>query len=522
MIRTGTQGSAPRRRGGALVSSLILVALLAALGAGLMQLQAAITRRHLQSVDTKQALYVAEAGLAEAFGAIAVGKSGNVGTPTNPAAYANGVYWVEATPVGADRIVLDSVGLHGSGRFAVSAVVQRDVSPLGLQGVHGEQSVSLRAGAKVDGYDSTLGTFEEQVDASQPFETTGEGARISSGGDVLLEGDPLLPGEETFVFGDARPGPAGTVSADPDVFVSGATDPLLEALELPRIEVPVLGTSLGAAIAGPSSAVTVTGDARYTTLGAAGGVLTIQGPARVHVDALELSGRSRLRIDSTTGPVVIYVSQSLLLPAGSAVETTSTDPRTTALYVGALGSVNGPGQVGDPPPPSLDLAASGTFHGLLYAPLLDLELPASLRVFGAVAARRTTLLEGAHLTYDKALATSPGLGVDTLPRLLSWRVMELPDDPLVRRRLDPLAQLALRGTPPVRSYEAHKEQTMRLDYKDVSDNAALYDGDVKAIDWLAVKEAETVQWLDPDTLIYFPSPAWRAPEPVSVLPVEVF
>lgn len=522
MIRPGYPKPATDKTGGALVPSLILVTLLAGLGAGLMQLQAAITRRHLHSVDTKQALYVAEAGLAEAFGAIAVGKSGNVGTPQNPALYANGVFWVEATEDAAHRIVLDSVGLYGSGRFAVSAVVQRDVNPLGVQGIHGRDSVALRAGAKVDGYDSSKGTFADQVDAALPFESTGAGAKISSGGDVFLEGDPFNPGDDTFVFGDVHPGPAGTLTADPDVFVSGGTDPLLEAVELPPIKVPPLGLNLGKAVAGSSTPLVLTGDLRYTAVGAVDGRLTIQGPARVHVDALELSGNSLLQIDASAGPVVLYVSQSLMLPAGSTVETTSADPTNTALYLGALGSDGPLNAFGERPPPSLDLGATSTFHGLLYAPRLDLEVPSNLRIFGAVAARSVTLLEGAQFTYDAAIATSPGLGVDSLPRLLSWRVIELPDDPLVKVRIDPIAQLGLRGTPPVRSYDAHKEQSMRLGYKDVADSKLLFTGDVKTVDWLLVKETETVQWFDPDTFTYFPNPAWSAPPPSGMLPVETF
>ena len=57
----------------------MVVMVIASLGAGLIQMHGAIKRRQMQRVDNKRALYIAEAGLSEAFIAVTHGKSGNVG-----------------------------------------------------------------------------------------------------------------------------------------------------------------------------------------------------------------------------------------------------------------------------------------------------------------------------------------------------------------------------------------------------------------------------------------------------------
>lgn len=504
------RGQGTSRTGSALAPSLMVMSMIAALGAGLIQVQAAVARRQLSAVDTKRALYIAEAGLAEAFSAVCMGKTGAVGTPENPAEFGGGVYWITADEDAFGRITLDGVGLYGVGRFAVSAVVRRGVNPLGLQGMHGEQGVTVRAGAVVDGYDSSAGTYDDQLDPSLPFEATGGAGRISSNGDVVLEGDPFLVGDETFVFGDVYAGPEGLLTVDPDVQVSGSVVTLAERVDLPSIEVPDLGTAKSDVLVAPGSTTVLTGDARYRKINGSSGTVRVEGPARLHIGSLLFASGGRLEIDSSAGPVVLYVESSLQLPVGSTVQSLTQDPTGSALYMGPL-AIGG-----------LDLSAAGEFYGLMYGPRLDLVVPASLRVFGAVAGRSVTLAEGARLTYDVALATSDGLGIEVLPHLLSWKIDELPDDPLVKRRIDPLLQLDLRGTPPVLSNLAHRETVIQFTYKNGVGLDMTYVGDPALINWVGVSDVTGMQWQDPATLVYFPTPAINPTRLSLLAPISVF
>lgn len=521
------------RRGGALVVSLVLVTLVATLGAGLIRIQTSITRRHVQSIDKKRALYIAEAGIAEAFSAVSIGKSGDVGSEDEPAAYAGGYYWVEAEEDDEGRVELKSTGLCGTGRFSVGVVLQRDVNPAALNGLFGNREVLVGAGTVVDGYDSRQGDYESQLDPSEPVETTGGGARVTSNSDVTLEGDLVLSlGVDTTVYGDVRPGVDATVVMDPGVTVTGATTPASGPSDMPPVPVPQMDQVLAPLSAALRSPVTLVDDAlSYESLTVqAGGTLTLQGPLTLVVGALDVAPEGTLAIDSTNGSVMVYVTERLLLPAGSIVTSVDRQPTRVGLFLGELGMneldlaqayqqgkfeagefggtlVPGPNEedpavyVAPDPTNSLVLAASGAFHGLVYAPFSDLTLPASLRVFGAVAARRVATEEDARFTYDVALATA-GIGVESLPRILSWTIDDLPDSPLVKLRVDPLVAMQMAGITPVDSSVAHKENEVRMAYVDLGGNSQLFVGDVNTFDWTLCQAVESVSWRDPDTGTY--------------------
>ncbi|MFN0244286.1 MAG: hypothetical protein ACKVWV_15470 [Planctomycetota bacterium] len=108
------------------------------------------------SVDAKRALYIAEAGLAEAFLALSTGKSGNIANSILPARYANGLVWVEATESANGRVQSESTGMVGTGRTSVSIVVEPLRAELGALGLFGADSVrvgppcSTRLGAAFD------------------------------------------------------------------------------------------------------------------------------------------------------------------------------------------------------------------------------------------------------------------------------------------------------------------------------------------------------------------------------------
>ena len=86
----------PRRRGTALTAALVVVVTIASLGAYLIQVQAAMARRQAMSIDTRTALYTAEAGLAEAAYQVSQGRSGTIGSKESPAEFNGHKYWVES------------------------------------------------------------------------------------------------------------------------------------------------------------------------------------------------------------------------------------------------------------------------------------------------------------------------------------------------------------------------------------------------------------------------------------------
>lgn len=508
------QSNDPRRRGSALVVSLVVVTLVAALGAGLVGVQSSLTARHDQAIDTKRALYIAEAGLAEAFLAVAVGKSGNVGSAEDPAGWDGGVYWVESAADAGGNIHLKSTGLAGQGRFSLQTVIVPAVNPAADGGVFGQEEVVVGAGAVVDGFDPADGDFDLQLDPTLPGSTTGGGARITSNGEVSLYGDLIPEGSEwvaeTRIYGEVRPGPDAVVVSESGVEILGSTLPLAETRETVRIPVPEITRSEGS--------LTVTGVLsgdylRYDELHVpAGSSLRVEGPIKVVTDTLQVDGR--LELDGASGDVEVFVLSALRFPAGSELETVSPSAGDVGLFLGPLGaegsdwdSIHASGGYEG----STELESStdsllqdfmfeptGTFRGLLYAPFVDLTVPAGLRVFGAVGARRVELAPDARVTFDEGVSSS-SLGLPVLPKLMSWRIVDLPYEDIVRSRLDPSVKLRLEGKTPIPSAQAHEEQNLEMRYVDTGGTPRTFSGPSWLLDWNTVGQVFGVRWEDPDT-----------------------
>lgn len=519
-----------RRTGGVLAASLILVTLIASLGAGLIRLQTIVTRRHVQSVDHKRALYVAEAGVAEAFAAISLGKTGNVGTAEKPAAFGNGVYWVEAEDIDAERVRLTSNGLCGIGRFSITVVVRRSVNPVGLHGSFGRRGIQVGNRSVIDGFDSRTGTYAQQIDTSLAQVSTGLGANLTSNQDIDIEGG-FLPytafssSSTTFIFGDARPGPKGIVSADPGVQIDGSTVPLPKRVVLPPLVIPQITDTQGNLDISKGASTSIGGaELRYDRiLAAKGAELVLQGPLTLVTSIFVLRKNSKLIIDTTDGPVTIHVTDALAFEEGSTLENVTGDSTQVGLFLGDLegdevwtrrdlgtdyeldGSEGTMGMSGSTStePARLVFEAGGVFNGLIYAPFSELTIPDELRVMGAIAARHVTFEPNSHFSFDKALE-STGAGIDALPRILTWRIDDLPDIPLVKVRIDPLATLSLAGITPKRSNRAHREFAGELRYIDGAGVAQTFTGDIDAFVWAGVKKVTSVRWEDPVTTVLAP------------------
>lgn len=476
------------------MASLLVVTIVAGLGAGLVSVQSSINRRHAQGIHNRQALYVAEAGLSEAFLALCVGKSGNVGTAAKPAMWGSGVYWVEATQDPEGSILLNSTGLVGGGRRSITAVVRAGSNPVAESGFFGMDGVTIGEGAIVDGCDSTLDNYEDELTPS---------ARVTSNGDITLHGNLVAKDREaaaeTFVYGNVSPGVEGVIVSEPGVQISGSTFPLTDEVSAPAIPVPDLPLSGGSVDLSGSSLSDV--DLRYEAVQInAGTTLTLKGPLTLVVDTLEVDGT--LELDGADGKVEVFVLRDFRFRAGSALETISVLPTQVGIFLGDLGEPSGGAKAIETPEDALVFLPTGTFRGMLFAPFSDLTIPASLRVFGSVGGKTITLAPGARVTFDEAMLNAD-LGVDTLPQLLSWQVVELPDEDLVSSRLDPLLQLKLQGVEPVQSAQAHAESVVQLEYRDHTNVKRHYTGDISAFDLNDVYVLESVKWQDPVTLEFF-------------------
>ncbi len=505
------------RRGNLLIISIVFVMIVASMGMVMLQMHTSQSRRQLQSTDNKRALYIAEAGLAEAFVAIAQGKSGNVGTALQPAQYADGVYWVEATPGLNDEIGLISIGLCGTGRFALSIVLKRQIDPIASLGFFANQDVTIGKGAVVDGYDSSKGLLVDQLDAALPGATTGSGAMVSASGDIVLEGVADLGGLPkvglpagavgTTLYGDARPGPNGIVSQAADVIVTGSTVPMRQSVTLQAVDPPVAATTTAWRF-GAGGGTLPGGEYHFdAAVIAPRGTLRIEGPAVLAFNDLRIMQGAKLQIDSTEGQVVVFVEQYLELAAGSVVDNVVGDPTGFALFANGTEWIDRDGD--SLPDPPVVFAPRGEFYGYLYAPAADLTLEADVHFIGGVAANSLTIADGGRLTFDTSL-TSSEITVAGLPKLIAWRIVDLPQVDIVKTRRDPFSELDALGVTPTKSSDASADKFVYVKYYDTAKTAHSYSGPYSGFDWSTVSSIIGMMW-DDDAVIGDEGQVWTAP-----------
>ena len=446
------------RRGGALAASLFVAILLAGLGAGLVQLQTSVTQRHLASIDRARALYVAEAGLAEATHALAQGRSGAIGVANAPARHGSGLYWVEAHDAGDGQLRLVSTGIVGRSSSSVEATVDPTVNVLGAAGFFGEEEVVLLPGARA-------------LAGTQP-------ARVRSNGDVSIASAQ----GGARVEGDVVAGPDGLVDVGPGAEVEGsvgrAEHPLLyrvpEAPELPVLE-------LGGELARQEPRIGP-GGLHVPLIELRGGQrMTLIGPLVLTVGALDMGGGTRLQIDAANGAVVVHVLHDLRLAPGSRWDHEAGGASDVTFVVHQQHAPV--------------LRPKGSFVGALLAPHAELELPAGLSFTGTAFARRLVFDHGARATWDPATADRLA-GLPSEPTLLAWGFAERPESPLLGGVLPAKRWLAQQGITPIEAADEAAALEVTVQYVDAEGGIAVYTGPAAGVPEVAAIAPLGALWFE--------------------------
>jgi len=193
-MRVHASSTRDPRRGAALVLALIAVMVVAMMSLGVVQLTSGLARQQGVAGDLKRSFYLAEAGLAEAYVGLMDAKSGQVGTREAPAAYGDGLFWVDSTDEPDGSIRLESTGMCGRGQVKLGLVVRWTGEGIAALGFFADGDLVVQPGSLVDGYLSSEGTYEEQAKKSKApgWSLYGDGGgQIGSNGDItLLSEDP--------------------------------------------------------------------------------------------------------------------------------------------------------------------------------------------------------------------------------------------------------------------------------------------------------------------------------------------
>lgn len=403
-------GRPAARRGASLVMVVLTVVALAMLSIGFLTVGLSRSAEQRGMKQELAALYVAQAGLSDAFAALATTNGGDLGTPEAPVAFGGGSYWVERTDLGPSMVSLISSGMALGEGARVELVIQRETDSLFRWGVFGADGVSLSSNARLDAYDSTQGSYASQA-------VNGQGSNMyaldmcttGSNGSITLS-------QNAQIHGSVVPGPESTATVLGNAVVSGSTTSATSLTELPELVVPDFGSQGNLMTANGSTVEIPSGDVEYSQLRVGtNATLTITGPARVVCQDLVLRSGAKIVVDGTNGPVELYVRKSFQMNSGSTIGSLTKKPADVSLLLAGDTSSGGT---------NLNFGATGTesnckIWGTIYAPSAEIALKSNFELFGALVAKAVEISSNALVHFDIDLMFGQGANV-TFTRVL-WR-----------------------------------------------------------------------------------------------------
>lgn len=468
-MHTRRRGTRRSRRGGVLVVSLIAVFVVAAMGAGFLRLTSAVMRRNELSIDTKAAFYLAEAGLAEGWQGLLIGKTGNVGTQQAPAKYGQGLFWVEATDNPDGTVTLESTGMSGRGRATLSVVADWPDTAATPMTIFSEEDLAVPERTVVDSYDSAVGPYAPGGNPAAKHPVI-----VQSNGAIAVGGTSTDP---TTIDGNLVSGTASAITVSPDATVTGSTGPSDTPIVLDPVVAPAVTMNPALTHSGPTPLVIAPGTAGFQALTLAPSTAAVvQGPATVVVGDLLVMNRAQLTFDTSGGPIDLYVTGSADLMPTSVLATSGYD--ATQITLQAAGDI------------PISLSSSGSFAGIVYAPQSEVAIQEPFQVFGSVVARHIVLSPGVQIHFDENVAAQ---AIDALiPRLLAWRVIDIPDAVAGSLLVDPFGVLGVDPNTLPSPSNAHKDVNLKIAYVDKMGFAQTYTGPESAFDWTSVQTVKTV------------------------------
>lgn len=395
----------PSERGSALIVALGFMTLILIIGAGVHGLVVGQLRGSGSLRERTAADYVAEGGIARAVawftntsyqlpqtsqlsGAVPVllGKGGQpVVLPSNhPDSYTDALgkartgvvksfdtyLTVQKMPVGKYSVTaaliatqpetweILAVAEFGTTAHRARALLVRKQDALFDGALFGSTSLTMSGTAYTDSYDSSLGSFG--------------GSNVGANGDVGSNG-PITVKGNAKVNGDAVPGPNDKVTLSGSGKVTGSTTPATSQKSLPVPAVPAGAVDLGAIALSGSTTKTLTA-------------------GTYKLSSLSVAGTGGLKIDSTTGPVNLYVTGKITIGGSAGIANVSGTPSRLSIV-----------QVGGS---SVSISGSNTLYGSIYAPSSSLTLSGSNVLFGGFIGATLSVSSGATIHYDENLRTT--------------------------------------------------------------------------------------------------------------------
>jgi hypothetical protein len=260
---------------------------------------------------------------------------------------------------------------EGPGPFTHAAFGDGDISASGL--------------VFIDSYDSECGSYMSQavnVDPSTNATYANTNGNVGSNEDIALS-------EQAIIFGNATPGPDGSLSTEPSSYISGSTASSSEEREL---DIPSYDPPAGTPSALTSSATLDNSDHqyRYSEIRLSSSeTLTLDGNITLFIDGdIKLAGQAKIVITDGSNVTLRHGSGKIDL-SGQGVINETQKPTSFFIYSSSTSVVK--------------IAGQGDFHGAVYAPGADVLLSGQGNIFGAIVGNTVSSSGQGTLHYDEAL-----------------------------------------------------------------------------------------------------------------------
>jgi hypothetical protein len=281
----------------------------------------------------------------------------------------------------------------------------------------GDESMHMDANSRTDSYDSQAGTYDSQA-------VNGSGSNLYAGseGDVGSNANVTMD-SNIGVYGDAHPGPAGTVSGSGLGNITGSIAPMPAVIDLPDIVVPTIASSGNLTVSGPFSLAS--GDYHYDSLVVENNkTLVVNGPATIVVGDFKLKSGSDLLIDATNGPVEFYVLGDFILNSNTNIASTTQDPLSASFNL-LSDNILDPGVDVLFAADIVDFDSNSRMFGTIYAPSAEIKIDSNFELFGSLVARRVGLHSNSRIHFDEQLAAASE-AAGAVYETLCWRLIALP------------------------------------------------------------------------------------------------
>jgi hypothetical protein len=400
----------PAQRGSALLASMLTLTGIAVLSASVLTTSLAMQREQRGDLQRLQVRYAGEAAVAAALVDLELGGPGQAFSAQAPLRLGGADAWAGFTVLAGDQFSADGGARLGHTRLGLEVIAESVSQGLFQFGAFGEDGVWLASNAQVDSYDSELAPYAALNNNGSSAYCDDDGA-VGSNADIEVS-------QNAKVWGQLAPGPGGTATVLGNAVVSGGAYASPAPTILPPIQLPTYTPGGNLVLANNAVQTLAPGNYDFGQFQVGKNAkLTIQGPANLVVTNLEVLTGSSLRIDSTSGPVTIYVENDFLIDSNTLIAPLDLDPKGLSFQLLSDNIVD-PLQLVDVD--LLDFDSNAKMYASIYAPNALVEINSNFELFGAVMAKELILDSNCKIHYDESLADADIYSTSTF-EVIGWR-----------------------------------------------------------------------------------------------------